>query len=64
LLNSITELADSTDGAVLEFLPPNLVNDINKALSAVGQYEAAMKASTQTTKEMAQAEKDLIKTEE
>jgi hypothetical protein len=46
LLNSITELADSTDGAVLEFLPPNLVNDINKALSAVGQYEAAMKAST------------------
>jgi DNA repair exonuclease SbcCD ATPase subunit len=64
LVNTITELATSTDGAVLEFLPPNLINDINKAISAVGQYESAMDKSLQKSKEVNDAEKELTKTEE
>ena len=59
LMDIMTELANSTNGANLDLLPPEVLNRLKTANGALEAYAAAVEASSQKTKELVDAERDL-----
>jgi predicted nucleic acid-binding Zn-ribbon protein len=53
IVGKIQELASSADGEVLDFLPPDLVKNLNSAITALTSFNTAMEAATQESSELA-----------
>lgn len=67
LNEAIQDIVDSSDGEILDLLPPDFVKKINDAIAATSKYEKALqdcqkesKELTLAKKEEAKAEKDLL----
>ncbi len=63
LVSIIQDLVKSADGEILDFLPANIVQDINAAIGAIQNYSTAMDGSIKKSKELTAAEQEQAKIE-
>jgi hypothetical protein len=63
LIGSIEDLIDSADGEILDFLPPNLVKDLNSAITATSNFSKAIKEAQSATGDLAAEQNKLLSLE-
>jgi hypothetical protein len=63
LLQSITDIVNSTDGEVLDLLPPDTLNKINSVIGALNTFNNSIDKATTETEELTAARRELSKAE-